>query len=378
MKYRPPESKDLRNAREQFASLLQRSAVESDFQALFSRCPYVLSRALPLRLHPVDFHPLARPGRSDPDFIFYPRSEKPIWSFGVIELKRPDTTLLTIPRKNVALLSRDAATAIAQAQQYCRTLRSDLSQRLTSNLIIGATDYIFVIAGLSDELAKKLTPSMLQETLDGLLPPRCQIIPYDELLRRFESTLPPRVIFCAPIISPNIRGLEDLAVLAESAHGTKRGINDETMAFWTVIEDRWRAGCYIGADGPRVIDRAYWCVNGTDVLATESPAHIDFPRYIDYLVNRIKSSYRLHRLLVQAQSDAHRLDDVKRLLTRDAIRKLTDAIERCRTSKMRVTWMETNDTDVDLLNRLGMVSLYNVDAGEFYYSIDPLILELWH
>ena len=77
----PLTSKELQNARDEFASLLRGSSVEADFQKLFARCPYVLSRALPLRLEPADIHPMGRPGRSEPDFVFYPRD---LGSFGVI------------------------------------------------------------------------------------------------------------------------------------------------------------------------------------------------------------------------------------------------------------------------------------------------------
>src|SRR4051812_17734462 len=152
----PPTLQQLNEARARLRSLLATSASESEFQALFSACPYVLSQSLPLRLSPSDYQPLARPGKSDPDFIFYPRAPGPVHSFGVIELKRPDTTLLTVPRRNVVLLSRDAATAVAQAQRYCRELEARLATWLTSNMIIGSNSYTFVIAGMSDELVRKL------------------------------------------------------------------------------------------------------------------------------------------------------------------------------------------------------------------------------
>jgi hypothetical protein len=275
------------------------------------------------------------------------------------------------------ILSRDTATAVAQAQTYCKNLHKQLAARLTSNLIIGAADYVFIIAGLTDELAKKLTPGMLDETLKALLPPRCNIIPYDELLRRFESSLPPKALYFLPFQLAHLGELEKLDALARSALQTRCEINDENMTFWSVLEDRWRVGGYIGTAIQRIIDRPYWVISGTDILATESPAHLDFPAFVRYLAECIGSSLKLHRLLARAQSTSASIEDIVRLLTPGAVHKLGSAIDRCRTSNHSITWMETLDTDIDLLERLGLVRHRDVDAGEWYYQVDPLLIKLW-
>jgi len=392
----PQTFKELQEARDHFASLLRGPSTEAAFQELFSRCPYVLSRALPLRLEPTDIQPLARPGKSDPDFIFYPRSSGPLGSFGVIELKRPDTTLITKPRKGVVLLSRDVSTAVAQAQRYSRELRAKLAPRLTSNLILGANDYVFIVAGLSDELVTKLTPGMLHETLESLLPTRCQIIPYDQLFERFESSLHLNIVYLTPLGRSTIRNLESLVELARSGR-VERGqiteanlmeiqkagrterwqISEANMDFWCTIEDRWRAGGYIGTSISRVIDRPYWCVQGTDDLATESPAHLEFPWYVLRLVECLESSLRLHKILAQAQSASTPIESLRCSLPVSAANVLAEAIERCRATRMRSTWMQPTDGDVQLLGRLGLARMCSVDAGEVYYEIDPLLLDLW-
>ena len=49
--------------------------MELEWQRFFAEHPYVLSMSLPLRLDPQDIMPLARIGKTEPDFIFYPRTE---------------------------------------------------------------------------------------------------------------------------------------------------------------------------------------------------------------------------------------------------------------------------------------------------------------
>src|SRR5438876_2370 len=108
----------LRDARERFGLLLQRRTRESDWQKLFAECPYILSGALPLRLAADQIRPMGRPGRSEPDFIWFPRPDRGPSTVGFIELKRPDSRILSVVRKDTVVLSRDAATAISQAQSY--------------------------------------------------------------------------------------------------------------------------------------------------------------------------------------------------------------------------------------------------------------------
>ena|SRR5438034_6087865 len=65
---------DLRRARERFAELLANvKTLETDWQYFFSEFPFVFSRSLPLRLEVYDILPRGRPGKAEPDFIFYPQ-----------------------------------------------------------------------------------------------------------------------------------------------------------------------------------------------------------------------------------------------------------------------------------------------------------------
>ena len=92
--------------------MLSRDSLEKDWQRFFAEHPYVLSMSLPLRLEPTDIIPLARPGRNEPDFVFYPRDLQPLPFYGAIEIKRPSTSIISTPRANTVILSRAAETAI--------------------------------------------------------------------------------------------------------------------------------------------------------------------------------------------------------------------------------------------------------------------------
>jgi DNA polymerase len=191
-------NKQLMHAREEFSELLEMSAPEREFQRLFCQCPYILSRSLPLKLLPEQLISLARPGKSEPDFVFYPIKGTGFDSYGCIELKRPDQPIISVTRKNIAVLSRDAATAVAQAKTYSSSLSKELIINADHSLWLGSGPQAFVIIGLTKDYLGKLTDSISSEALREQIGPRCQILPYDELLRRFEQSLPLRVHVLTP------------------------------------------------------------------------------------------------------------------------------------------------------------------------------------
>lgn len=188
-----PDDKKLRNTRKEFEDLLSRKTKEPEWQQFFTEHPYILSISLPLKLEPQDIMPLARPGITEPDFIFYPRKLTPRPFYGVIELKRPDSKIVTVPRSNVAILSRDAETAIEQTKAY-----SDSIMKRDHILFLGNESYIFVIMGMSSELAAKLSSSSFQEMIHNKLPKNLQILPYDYLYKRFDQEIPPTLRVLVP------------------------------------------------------------------------------------------------------------------------------------------------------------------------------------
>lgn len=185
-----------RQARDEFHSLLVRHTREDEWQRFFSLNPFVLSDSLPLRLETQDIVPLGRPGHTEPDFIFYPSSVGSIPYHGVIEIKRPDSTIINVTRKNVATLSRDAETAIQQGRAYLKDKAKYFPHRLDDSLLfLGNTEHIFVIMGRSTELVAKLGTELFRGMIQERLPGNLQILPYDQILRAFEPRIPQPIFF---------------------------------------------------------------------------------------------------------------------------------------------------------------------------------------
>jgi hypothetical protein len=196
MSVQAPRARDLREAREEFRELLARGdSREEEFQRLFSRCPFILSEGLPLHLRSADILPQGKPGCRGADFLIYPQPLSLV--YGAIEIKRPDTTIVTVPRKNTLVLSRDSATALAQAKETVMDLRGRIEGSLPL-CAIGGREYLFLIVGLLDELRMKAATERLRRQLGVLLPANCQLIPYDVLLTLFEQAIPPVVYVLKP------------------------------------------------------------------------------------------------------------------------------------------------------------------------------------
>lgn len=243
--------RQIHEARERFAELLREpNTKEIMWQQLFTECPYILSMGLPLKLLPQDIQPLARPGRSEPDFIFYPQHTPRIHHcYGVIELKTPQSNILITPRKNLITLSSSASTAVAQANTYLKHLNSGvLVQRQDDVLFIGTNLYVFIIMGLTQELRNKLVAEMLHEDLRSLLPDNFMILPYDSLYSLFEANITPRIM---------------VAVVPILAETTKPGLSSnfikcpkcQNLIYKTII-DRWYVhpiGCDSDGEFPRYV-----------------------------------------------------------------------------------------------------------------------------
>ena len=193
-----PSRNDYLKAREVFIKMLEDETREPEWQKFFAKYPYVLSESLPLRIEPENLHALGRPGKSEPDFIFYPTKEQFQTIYGVIELKRPNMRILRAPRKNILRLSSDAQTALAQAEFYIQELGRQYKVNKYNMLALGNELLAFLILGLSNELANKVTNEILKKQYHKLLPQGFRLIPYDTLLKIFESRIPPQLYYIVP------------------------------------------------------------------------------------------------------------------------------------------------------------------------------------
>lgn len=191
---------ELREARERLAYLIKSLAPESEFQKLFTEFPCILSEALPLKLSPNDIIPLGRPGITEPDFVYFADKLLPYPLCGIIEIKRPNTPVVVVPRKNVILLSTDARTAVEQCQKFTPNLHFEMRRRFDCAAFIGNEALNFVIMGLTKDVAKKLTEDWQNKDLMAQIPANCRILTYDTVLDQFSKRVPKRTLLLVPAV----------------------------------------------------------------------------------------------------------------------------------------------------------------------------------
>ena len=223
-------SHQFRQARDRFVELMENpDSLEREWEALFTKFPFILTDCLSLGIEPARLLPCT-PGRSEADFYFYPRENDPLSRFGVIEIKRPKTTILNRPRKDVILLSSDAATAVAQAQKYAIELGASISRTTQQSLVLGSTHHVFVIAGMSAEIARKVTTDLHSRQFRSLMPADCRLVTFDVLRDSLESRTPPAAHVVLPVPADTKSTLRELG-------GFRRfGFRSRTMHSTTCTE----------------------------------------------------------------------------------------------------------------------------------------------
>jgi CxxC-x17-CxxC domain-containing protein len=193
-----PVKNDYYDAREEFEILLANvDSLESEWQRLFTKYPFILADCLALGIASDALIP-CKPGRAEADFYFYPADCSATSHYGVIEIKRPSMRLLKTPRKDVLCLSADATAAVAQASKYAAVLGADVERTTTDLIVLGNRSHMFVIGGLSREIAEKVTNELLREQARGLLPTNCKLITFDALARDLKARTPPRLHVLTP------------------------------------------------------------------------------------------------------------------------------------------------------------------------------------
>lgn len=183
--------KALREAQEQFRSLLEKKTREAEWQSFFTAKPFVLSRSLPLKILPCDIMPKGRPGKSEPDFVICPGSTTSHPLYGLIELKTPYARLITSPRRALFDLTRNASTGIRQLQDYQRSF--DRYVPHPTCMALATASYLFLIMGRSSELQRFKHEATFKDQLTGLLS-GVQLITFDALLDMYERELPRQLI----------------------------------------------------------------------------------------------------------------------------------------------------------------------------------------
>jgi len=193
-----PDRRELVEARDRFAELLEKpNSLEREWQKLFEQYPFVLTGGLHLSIAPEELKPCC-PGKAEPDFIFYPKEDVPLSPYGVIEIKRPQTLILTAERKDLICLSSDVYTAVRQAKNYAAEAEAKFAEWPSRMLVLGNYWHLFVIAGLSKDIVEKVKSDIQRKQLADLLPPNCWLVPFDMLKQYFESRVPPQLHVTVP------------------------------------------------------------------------------------------------------------------------------------------------------------------------------------
>lgn len=187
-----------REANDRFVALLENpNSLEREWECLFTEFPFILSECLSLGIEPERLIPCT-PGRPEADFYFYPQAHDPLSPYGVIEIKRPKTRILSEPRNDVFCLSPDLNTAVAQARKYAMDLDAKIAKPSSDLIILGNPLHMFVIAGLRAEFAAKVKTALHRSQVEGLLPHGCRLVPFDMLCESVASRVPPRVYVMTP------------------------------------------------------------------------------------------------------------------------------------------------------------------------------------
>jgi hypothetical protein len=287
----------LKNARDYFRSLIERNSSEREWQMLFANYPCIFSESLPLRLHPKDIIPLGRPGKTEPDFIFYPKNTTPPFPYGVIEIKRPDTPILKLPRQNIITLSSSTNTALAQAQEYSQNLKSKIITRADELLIVGNEAHIFLIIGMSKEIFDKVTSDILRNKLNNLVPLGCRIIPYDTLLALFESKVQPALHYLYTYFPNSQASIQNLITTIETEYTNFKGyyLDENMFDKWNSIENEFhfittpyfKEEKLIVRKAFEISNSRYEKTKGLPPLATEAPNPAMFALRVCNFISRV-------------------------------------------------------------------------------------------
>jgi hypothetical protein len=322
-----------------------------------------------MRVDERQIEPMGRNGKSDPDFVIYPRSGA-FAEYGVIELKRPDSRILVKPRQGIVTLSADARTAVTQAQVYGEQLGRKLALDERS-IFLGNRQVLFVVMGLSAELSDRLGREILDGQVAGLLPANCRLIPYDTLHRAFESSLPPRFITLVPDFG-------ERAALSS--------VPTNLYSWWlfqmhTVALDYWRdVAVEVHRSAPDIDPESFsrgrfeWARGQLDTemdsLRSFAADIVRLTRSLRFADETVGSHPTVTKFLSAA--DAIVADRVN--ISSRQLDLLRGAVAEARQGA--VVYLRIGDPDVDHLERLGYLKFDNIDAGESNYHVHP-ILNFW-
>ena len=203
-----------RKAIERFDYLLNAKTNENDWQKFFDENPFIFSDTLSIK-----FDGLYRkvPLVSGiPDYVFYRNSGGEInGDFGVIELKRPDQTIIGEYSSKIIAPSYHLRIAQQQSTVYLDAIQRCAFINRDDFFMAGNRRYAFIIIGSSNEISNKCHDEITLMQYYKFLPPGFYVYTYDELFRMLHSSLPStvQVLFMSAAKEPPEELVREFTVL---------------------------------------------------------------------------------------------------------------------------------------------------------------------
>ncbi|MBW1673630.1 MAG: DUF4263 domain-containing protein [Deltaproteobacteria bacterium] len=179
----------------EFESLLAQSQkkkkpTESKWQYFFSKNPFIFTETIPLKFDWL--YSQVRLTSGPVDYMFHKSSKSPFFTTtGLIELKRPDHTIIDVYGSHIGL-SRSANRAATQIKNYLHDLSQGVLITDKQTIAVGNRNLAFIIIGMTEELTRKCFQEITQRKFHSLLPAGLQILTYDYLFEtlRLNTNLP--------------------------------------------------------------------------------------------------------------------------------------------------------------------------------------------
>jgi hypothetical protein len=246
--------------------------------------------------------------------------------------------------------------------------------------MLGNSMTIFVIMGLSSELADKLSGDIYAQQISNLLPTNCQIIPYDTLFHSFHAAVPPRIFVVVPRI--DVFESSSVDVLLGDVEPLLYWwdiflVTEQAIETWRRVESRVRR---IAGTGGILIDRKnYLLSDGSLATETDNPQH-----FCDAILTVLR---RLRHLGEEHGADSQQLSRflaASKLLTgrwRRAevspeegplFRAMRAAARDCERSHKSTTWIDVTEAQVARLEQMGLVKFSTIESAERWHHVHPI------
>jgi len=173
--------------------------IENRKLQFFNENPFIFSDTLSIKLDGLYSQvPLVS---GVPDYVFFRNTRlNRSGDYGVIELKRPNQSILGTYSSKIIVPSTSLRVAQQQASQYLDSIQRGQFLNSDDFFVAGNRKHAFIILGQSSEITQKCQSELHRLQFQNILPAGFHLYTYDELLELFAATVPPtiQVLFVAP------------------------------------------------------------------------------------------------------------------------------------------------------------------------------------